>query len=230
MRRDGDSWDLASHVGATATLVAAGRARATNSAEPLIEDPFAEPLVRSVGIEFLTKWATGELCASEVDEPEAAWGLARMTTDLVARTRYFDRFLADATATGIRQAVILRPGSTRAATGCRGRPARWCSRSTNRTCCGSRPQRWHGWVPSPRRSCGWCRPTCATTGRPRCCAADSTRRYRRPGSPKGFSVTCPRRLRIACWTTSPASARREVGWPPRRSWGHRNWTAGGSKR
>lgn len=110
MRRDGDSWDLAGHVGATATLVAAGRARATNSAEPLIEDPFAEPLVRAVGIEFLTKWATGELCASEVDEPEATWGLARMTTDLVARTRYFDRFLADATATGIRQAVILASG------------------------------------------------------------------------------------------------------------------------
>lgn len=110
MRKDGDSWDLASHVGATATLVAAGRARATNSPEPLIEDPFAEPLVRAVGIEFLVKWATGELRASDVDEPEAAWGLQRMTTDLVARTRYFDQFLADATATGIRQVVILASG------------------------------------------------------------------------------------------------------------------------
>lgn len=110
MRKDGDSWDLASHVGATATLVAAGRARATNSPEPLIEDPFAEPLVRAVGIEFLVKWATGELRASDVDEPEAGWGLQRMTTDLVARTRYFDQFLTDATATGIRQAVILASG------------------------------------------------------------------------------------------------------------------------
>ncbi|OBH90806.1 class I SAM-dependent methyltransferase [Mycobacterium sp. E2989] len=110
MRKDGDSWDLASHVGATATLVAAGRARATNSPERLIEDPFAEPLVRAVGVEFLTKWATGELRASDVDEPEAAWGLQRMTTDLVARTRYFDHFLTDATATGIRQVVILASG------------------------------------------------------------------------------------------------------------------------
>lgn len=110
MRKDGDSWDLASHVGATATLVAAGRARATNSPEPLIEDPFAEPLVRAVGIEFLVKWATGELRAADVDEPEAAWGLQRMTTDLVARTRYFDQFLNDATATGIRQVVILASG------------------------------------------------------------------------------------------------------------------------
>ncbi|MGE2816908.1 class I SAM-dependent methyltransferase [Mycobacterium heidelbergense] len=110
MRKDGDSWDLASHVGATATLVAAGRARATNSPEPLIEDPFAEPLVRAVGIEFLVKWATGELRASDVDEPEAPWGLQRMTTDLVARTRYFDQFLTDAAATGIRQVVILASG------------------------------------------------------------------------------------------------------------------------
>ncbi|MES3636085.1 class I SAM-dependent methyltransferase, partial [Mycobacterium intracellulare] len=110
MRRDDDSWDLTSHVGATATLVAAGRARATNSAEPLIEDPFAEPLVRAVGIEFLIRWATGELRASDVDDPEAAWGLQRMTTELVARTRYFDQFLKDATATGIRQAVILASG------------------------------------------------------------------------------------------------------------------------
>lgn len=110
VRRDDDSWDLTSHVGATATLVAAGRARATNSAEPLIEDRFAEPLVRAVGIEFLIRWATGELRASDVDDPEAAWGLQRMTTELVARTRYFDRFLADATATGIRQAVILASG------------------------------------------------------------------------------------------------------------------------
>lgn len=110
MRRDGDQWDLASHVGATATLVAAGRARATNSSEPLIEDPFAEPLVRAVGIEFLVRWASGELCASDVDDPGAAWGLQRMTTDLVARTRYFDQFLADATASGIRQVVILASG------------------------------------------------------------------------------------------------------------------------
>lgn len=109
-RRDDDSWDLASHVGATATLVAAGRARATNAAEPLIEDLFAEPLVRAVGIEFLTRWATGELRASDVDEPEAAWGLQRMTTELVARTHYFDRFFAEATAAGIRQAVILASG------------------------------------------------------------------------------------------------------------------------
>ena len=49
-RTDDDTWDLATSVGATATMVAAGRARATNALEPLIDDPFAEPLVRAVGI------------------------------------------------------------------------------------------------------------------------------------------------------------------------------------
>jgi O-methyltransferase involved in polyketide biosynthesis len=45
-RTDDDTWDLATTEGATATMVAAGRARATNAPEPLIDDPFAEPLVR----------------------------------------------------------------------------------------------------------------------------------------------------------------------------------------
>lgn len=45
-RTDDDTWDLATSVGATATMVAAGRARATR--DGLIDDPFAEPLVRAV--------------------------------------------------------------------------------------------------------------------------------------------------------------------------------------
>ena len=51
-RNDDDNWDLASGVGATATMVAAGRAMATKDPRRLINDPFAEPLVRAVGIEF----------------------------------------------------------------------------------------------------------------------------------------------------------------------------------
>lgn len=47
-RTDDDSWDLATSVGATATLVAAGRALASREHPPLIEDRFAEPLVRAV--------------------------------------------------------------------------------------------------------------------------------------------------------------------------------------
>ncbi|ETW26343.1 hypothetical protein MGAST_27100 [Mycobacterium gastri 'Wayne'] len=45
-RSPGDSWDLASSVGATATMVAAARALASTAADPIIDDPFAAPLVR----------------------------------------------------------------------------------------------------------------------------------------------------------------------------------------
>lgn len=103
-----ESWDLATSVGATATMVAAGRARATNAA--LIDDPLAEPLVRAVGIDFFTRWATGELDAAAVDIPGAPWGMQQMTDLLTARTRYFDAFLLDAANAGIHQAVLLASG------------------------------------------------------------------------------------------------------------------------
>jgi methyltransferase (TIGR00027 family) len=107
-RTDDDTWDLATSVGATATMVAAGRARATRA--NLIDDHFAEPLVRAVGVDFFTRWATGELAAVDVDVPGAFWGMQQMTDLLTARTRYFDGFLTDATAAGIRQVVILASG------------------------------------------------------------------------------------------------------------------------
>ena len=109
-RTDEDTWDLATSVGATATMVAAARARASNADHPLIEDPFAEPLVRAVGVDFFTRWATRELQPSDVDDPGASWGMQPMTDLLTARTRYFDSFFLDATAAGIRQAVILASG------------------------------------------------------------------------------------------------------------------------
>jgi methyltransferase (TIGR00027 family) len=109
-RTNNDTWDLATSVGATATMVAAGRARATRADDALIEDRFAEPLVRAVGIDFFTRWATGELDSVDVDVPDAPWGMQRMTDMLAARTRYIDAFFTDATAAGIRQAVILASG------------------------------------------------------------------------------------------------------------------------
>ena len=107
-RTENDTWDLATSVGATATMVAAGRARATKAA--LIEDRFAEPLVRAVGVDFFTRWATGELAAADVDVPGAPWGMQPMTDLLTARTRYFDDFLTQAVGAGIRQVVILASG------------------------------------------------------------------------------------------------------------------------
>jgi methyltransferase (TIGR00027 family) len=107
-RSDDDTWDLATSVGTTATMVAAARAIATY--EGAINDPFAEPLVRAVGVDFLTRWATGELRSDDVDDEGTTWGLAQMPAAMAARTRYFDEFFANAAAAGIRQAVILASG------------------------------------------------------------------------------------------------------------------------
>ena len=109
-RTENDSWDLATSVGATATMVAAARAVASKADSPLIDDPFAEPLVRAVGIEFFAQWINGDITAADVDVAEDAWGLQRMTDMMGVRTRYFDAFLRDAMAAGARQAVILASG------------------------------------------------------------------------------------------------------------------------
>lgn len=109
-RTDNDTWNLATSVGATATMVAAARAIATKADTPLIEDRFAEPLVRAVGVDFFTRWAGGELDAADVDYDESSWKLAHMPDTMAARTRFFDGFFQDATKDGIRQAVILASG------------------------------------------------------------------------------------------------------------------------
>lgn len=109
-RTDNDSWDLASSVGATATMVAAARAIATKANDALIDDPFAEPLVRAVGVDFFTKLASGELRAEDIDVDHASVGMARMTDNMAVRTKFFDEFFADAASSGVRQAVILASG------------------------------------------------------------------------------------------------------------------------
>jgi methyltransferase (TIGR00027 family) len=109
-RTDNDTWDLATSVGATATMVAAARAIATKADNPLIDDRFAEPLVRAVGVDFLTKWAAGELAAADVDDDDSSWKLEQMPEAMAVRTRFFDSFFHEATQAGIRQAVILASG------------------------------------------------------------------------------------------------------------------------
>jgi methyltransferase (TIGR00027 family) len=109
-RTENDTWDLASSVGATATMVAAARAIATTADDALINDPFAEPLVRAVGVDFFTKLASGELRAEDIDADNASVGMARMTDNMAVRTKFFDEFFTTAVAAGIRQAVILASG------------------------------------------------------------------------------------------------------------------------
>jgi methyltransferase (TIGR00027 family) len=108
-RFEGDTWDLASSVGVTATMVAAARAVATRSPDALINDQYAEPLVRAVGVDFFTKMASGELDPRDLDDEEAK-GLQRFADAMAIRTEYFDGFFLEATDSGIRQAVILASG------------------------------------------------------------------------------------------------------------------------
>lgn len=108
-RVDGDTWDLASSVGATATMVAAARAMASAAPNPVIDDQFAAPLVRAVGVDFFTKLADGELGESDLgDDPRM--NIARFANGMAARTRFFDDFFDAAGNTGVRQAVILASG------------------------------------------------------------------------------------------------------------------------
>jgi methyltransferase (TIGR00027 family) len=109
-RTENDTWDLASSVGATATMVAAARAMATTADNALINDPFSEPLVRAVGVDFFTRLVTGELRPEDLDSDSESVGMQRMTDNMAVRTKFFDEFFLTATQAGIRQAVILASG------------------------------------------------------------------------------------------------------------------------
>ena len=98
-RTDDDSWDLSRGVGATATAVATSRALATRAG--LIDDRWAEPLVKAVGMEHFL---------AILDGRTADDGTQRLMYGMAARTRYFDDFLLDCTTAGIRQVVILAAG------------------------------------------------------------------------------------------------------------------------
>ncbi len=108
-RADNDTWDLASSVGTTATMVAAGRALATKQAHGLIDDPFAGPLVRAVGVEFFTKLVDGDIDVSAIDNvpPDR---VQAMIDGMAVRTKFFDDYFIDAANAGVRQAVILASG------------------------------------------------------------------------------------------------------------------------
>ncbi len=106
IRYEGDTWDLASSVGATATSVAASRALASQGPDALIHDPYAAALVKAVGVESLIRVANGE--ANIEDDPML--NRRRMTEQIAVRTRFFDDFFTNAARDGVRQAVILASG------------------------------------------------------------------------------------------------------------------------
>jgi methyltransferase (TIGR00027 family) len=108
-RTHDDEWDLASSVGATATMVAAGRAMATKDPRGLIHDPFAEPLVRAVGVDFFTKMMDGDLDVEAIENASPV-RLQSMVDGMAVRTKYFDDYFVQATDGGVRQVVILASG------------------------------------------------------------------------------------------------------------------------
>lgn len=105
-RTENDTWDLASSVGATATAVAAQRAIASSPPEPLLNDPWADPLVRSVGIDTFIKLLDNQIDRS--DDP--LLNRQAVKEQITVRTRFFDDFFVQATESGIKQAVILASG------------------------------------------------------------------------------------------------------------------------
>lgn len=106
-RTEADTWDLASSVGSTATMVAAARALATAEPDPIISDPYAATLVRAVGVDFFTRLVDGDVVVPASGDADPV----RLMTDAMAvRTRFFDEFFLAASAAGITQSVILASG------------------------------------------------------------------------------------------------------------------------
>ncbi len=103
-RTDRDRWDLATSVGATATMVAAQRA--LSSDEKLTEDPYAARLVRAVGIDVYVRLVNGEIPV----DGESEFDPHRMARGMACRTRFYDQFFLDAARGGVRQVVILASG------------------------------------------------------------------------------------------------------------------------
>lgn len=111
LRSHDDTWDIASSVGTTAVMVAAARARETESPDPLIRDPYARLLVdrADVGVwgNFLDPAMQERIAAAD---PDAAAIFANMLSYQAVRTHFFDAFFAAATDAGVRQIVILASG------------------------------------------------------------------------------------------------------------------------
>lgn len=97
---DNQQWDIVSGVGITALAVAVGRAIETKRDDRLVDDPYAEQLVRAADSPI-------PLPEGKPDE-SSIW--AQMTDYLGVRSRFFDAWFEQACAGGVRQVVILASG------------------------------------------------------------------------------------------------------------------------
>ena len=111
LRSSDDTWDIATSVGSTAVMVAAARARETESADPLIRDPYARALVAGAGAGMWENFLDDSVVERiKSADPEIAAIFENMLGYQAVRTHFFDAFFAGAVAAGIRQVVILASG------------------------------------------------------------------------------------------------------------------------
>jgi methyltransferase (TIGR00027 family) len=100
-------WDIVSGVGVTALAVALARALESRRADALVWDPFAEIFVAACELPPpYDGWPAPD--AAMTADLNPLW--ASMPTYLGIRSRFFDEYFAAATASGIRQVVILAAG------------------------------------------------------------------------------------------------------------------------
>jgi methyltransferase (TIGR00027 family) len=105
-----DSWDIATSVGATAVMVALARAAETAGPEPLIRDELAQVLVSTPELEGVRQQVAAWWAPDDDDDPDFAVDSGHMINYQAVRTHFFDAYFAEATASGIRQVVILASG------------------------------------------------------------------------------------------------------------------------
>ncbi|ODR09433.1 SAM-dependent methyltransferase [Mycobacterium sherrisii] len=96
-------------MGATATMVAASRAVASQGPDPLLNDPLADPLVRAVGLDPFIRILDDDIDLEDLKD-DALLNRRARSEQITVRTRFFDDFFTGATSAGIRQAVILASG------------------------------------------------------------------------------------------------------------------------
>jgi methyltransferase (TIGR00027 family) len=127
--------DIPPGVGQTALGVARMRARESERADRLFEDPYAGAFVAAA-----PEVAPPQQAApAEPISPGAPAALGAIFQARVAiRTRFYDDYLLAACAAGCRQVVLLAAGMDTRDTGSTGPPAPGCSRSTSPTCWPSR--------------------------------------------------------------------------------------------
>ncbi|OBJ61514.1 class I SAM-dependent methyltransferase [Mycobacterium sp. 1423905.2] len=110
-RTDNDTWDITQSVGSTALGVAAARAAETESANPLINDPFARVFLDAAGEGMWSIYADPALMAKAAEIDPQVRTRAQLLVDFMAtRTAFFDEYFRQAADAGVRQVVILASG------------------------------------------------------------------------------------------------------------------------